>query len=80
MRIKLPDTPRRLARLNRPSYVHIRIVSGTVRLSSDQESLLGGDGFRVGTSDGILSLRWEAEQIWAAAESGSNAEMEVLLP
>lgn len=80
MLLRLPDTPRRLCRLNRPAYVHLRVTSGTVRLSPDMETLLAGEGLTVSSTDGLVSLRWEHELLWAAASPGTNSSMEVILP
>ena len=80
MRVSLPDSPRRLCRFLRPAYIHARVESGTVRLSPDMETLISGEGLTVSTADGLVSVRWETEQLWAAAAPGGTAVMEVILP
>lgn len=81
MRYALTDAPLHFGTFlpsARDNYITLRVVSGTVLLNSDQAALINGDGLSVGTSDGVVQIRWPYGGFWIRG-SGS-ASVEVLLP
>lgn len=76
MTIKSTDTPRQLATFPRPTWVHIRVVSGTARFASTNQELLAGEGLPVLSTDNIVSLVWEPAQLWVSG----TAELELIVP
>lgn len=79
MRIQATDSPRQLATFQRPTWVHTRVASGTVRLAQSNQELLAGEGLPIASTDGIVSLVWEPAQLWIMG-AGGTAELEVIIP
>lgn len=79
MRVLLKDSPRHLATIHVRTWIHLRVISGNVRIARENQELLGGAGLPVLTSDGIVSLNWQTGSIWAQG-SGGDAELEIVLP
>jgi hypothetical protein len=78
MRVSLPNSPRRVATLTRPGFVHLRVISGDCLLSDTNDNLIGGGGLPVGVSDGIQSILWPGEELWLMGNQ--TAVVEVITP
>lgn len=81
MRLTVSDSPRHVAKLSTREWIHLRVISGNVLLARENQSLVAGDGLPVGVSDGLVSLNWQAGDLWIQSPSGSgSAVLEVVLP
>lgn len=80
MRYSVAPTPRRLARLARHSPVLLRVVSGSVRISDQQEALYNGEGITIAATDGTQNWIMPEGEVWICSDSGSSATVEVFLP
>lgn len=79
MRYSVTATPRRLARLARQTPVLLRVSSGTVRISDQQESLFDGGGLAVSAADGVQNWIMPECELWLCADS-APAIVEIILP
>lgn len=79
MRITLTDSPRKLARLARPSWIHARVISGAATLAEFNQDILDGGGLPITVSDGIVSLKWECTELWIAGNPAGSV-VEVIVP
>lgn len=79
MRISVTDTPRNVARIPERRNLHLRVISGNALLSRDGQTLLTGGGLPIGTADGIVTLEWDAGELWISG-SGGTSVLEVILP
>lgn len=79
LRFRATDSPRKIATIQRQLFLHMRVVSGAVLLSRDQQTLMDGGGLAVTQDDGIQSLQWDAGELWfqKAVDEGT---IEVILP
>lgn len=79
MRINLVSSPRKIATLRRPAWLHLRAISGTALLAPDQQTLTDGGGLPVSVGDGIVSLNWENGDVFMAGQGGAS-EVEIVIP
>lgn len=81
MRLTVSDSPRHVATLSTREWIHLRVLSGDVLLARENQTLLAGNGLPVAVSDGLVSLNWQAGNLWIQSPAGSgNAVLEVVLP
>lgn len=78
MRLSFPNSPRLICRVPVTRHIHIRAINGDLLISRDQQTLLDGGGLPVAVTDGIVSLQWDAGEIWAMG--APNATVEVIVP
>lgn len=78
MRISLTSGATKITTVPRGGSIHMRVISGAALIGREQQDLIGTGGLPVSVGDGIVSLQWDAPQIWLRGDS--TAEMELLLP
>lgn len=82
MRLTLQETPRLITTRRAPSYVHLRVISGEARLSTQSSDLYPGSGdggLPVVVADGIVSLKWPVAELWLACPPGGAGVVEVVV-
>jgi hypothetical protein len=81
MRLSLVDSPRNICHIPKTLNVIMRVISGDVIVGRDRQTLADGGGLPVGTSDGIVTLAWDAGALFmAASPAGASAVVEVVVP
>jgi len=80
MRITLIDSPSPIATIPRFQHVILRVISGSILIGRDRQSVESGGGLPVAAADNIVTLAWDAGPLWMAADPGTQATAEVIVP
>jgi len=80
MRITLIDSASPIATIPRFQHVILRVISGTILIGRDRQSVENGGGLPASVADGIVTLAWDAGPLFMAAASGTQATAEVIVP
>ena len=78
MRITPNDSPARLARFPRDTWIVLRVLTGSILLSPEAQILTSGGGLPVAVADNIVRIVWPAGDLWVQGSIGAIAE--VILP
>lgn len=80
MRLTVVDTPRRIGQTpGGGRWVTFHVLSGTLYLSDDEQSLHDGGGLPLETHDGLHQLFWYGP-LWVMAASGTTADIVFVIP
>lgn len=80
MRISIVDSPRYIGSIRPGARVTVQVVSGTLAISDDEQTLRAGQGFTINsaTVPGIQQFVWYG-QLWMMGTGGACVA-EVVLP
>jgi hypothetical protein len=80
MRVQVTDTPRLFSTRRNPRWITLRVITGAVKLGTEQIELLSGYGLPIATTDNIVSVVWPEDQLWIqSSPPGTVADVELVL-
>jgi hypothetical protein len=79
MRIAAIASPRKVATIPKLYTLHMRVIgAGGVLLAREEQTLISGGGLPVSSTDGLVSLVWDAGEVWVQGDP--TGTMEIVLP